>query len=155
MAPLDLAAAGGSGGAAPALAGGQGRLEGWLQALKQQGRGVERRLASLRLHLPEWGTDACAAVPPELVARGDGCCDVRLAAALVALCDAGAAGAAAGREGPARLVARRARQLLAGFPTSADSDRALLAAGGAQGSMYEVVAYRLAKKEVLQRLAAV
>ena len=148
--------------------GGVGRLAGWLQALKQPGAGVERRLASLRLHLPEWGTDACAPVPPELVARGDGRCDVWLSAALVALCDAaavaaglqGGAALAGSREAPCgggcepvRLVALRARQLLAGVPTDATEDQALLAAGSLPGPMQEVMAYRMAKKDVLQRLA--
>jgi hypothetical protein len=157
---------GGRGGGSGGTGGGGGGTEAeapalaaWLRGLKGAGPAVERRLASLRLHLPEWGTDAAPAAPPELAAAVGGRCDVRMAAALVALSEAAAGaprGAAlAGAEAEAaRLVALRAGQLLAGFPTSADEDAALLEGGGAGGLMAEVVAFRLAKKRALAELAA-
>jgi hypothetical protein len=147
---------------------GVGRLQQWLQALKQAGPKVERRLASLRLHLPEWGTDACSQTPHELVATADVRCDVRLSAALLALCEAaplatsreelqsGAGGSSRGNactEGPAQLIGLRARQLLGAFPTTADEDAALLALGRVGGAVAEAVAYRRAKKRVLACLA--
>ena len=166
LAPLALAggavSSGGSGGEGSSSSSSEGALDRWLRSLKQAS-GVERRLASLRLHLPEWGTDACAPSPPELSACGDGRCDVRLSAALVALCadaaaadDGGGGAARAAEAAAAELVRRRAAQLLAAFPTTAAEDEALLGGGAMSGSamMREVVAFRLAKKRVLQQLAA-
>jgi hypothetical protein len=154
---------GGGSGAAEALG---PACEVWLRALKSAGPAVERRLASLRLHLPEWGTDAAPLAPPELAAAAGGRCDVRAAAALVALAEAaagapaldsgdgsGSGGAAAAAAEAARLMALRAQQLLGGFPTSADEDAALLEGGRVRGLMAEVVAFRLAKKQVLSAIA--
>ncbi|KAI8467622.1 MAG: hypothetical protein J3K34DRAFT_429986 [Monoraphidium minutum] len=128
---------------------GGAQLEGWLAALKRAGPLVERRLAALRLHLPEWGTADCAASPPELVACADGRCDVRIGAALVYLYVTSQSRV----DYAAKLVSLRARQLLAGFPTTADEDEDALGAGRVAGALREVVAFRLAKKRALEQLA--
>ncbi|GBF93348.1 hypothetical protein Rsub_06386 [Raphidocelis subcapitata] len=160
LVPLGAGAGGGGGGGSGSESGG-GALEDWLRGVKRGGGRVQRRLAPLRLHTPEWGAAGCPAAPDELLACRDGRLDARAAAALIALSEAAAApaGPAGGAAAEAaRMVRRRAAQLLAGFPTTAEADEKLLRDGTADGQpltgLYrEVVAYRLAKKRVLAELA--
>ncbi|KAF8064643.1 EIF4E1 [Scenedesmus sp. PABB004] len=124
-----------------------------LSALK--GLPLARRLASFRLHRPEWGTPACAPTVPELVLRRDGALDVRLPAVLAALLDAAGGGEAPERAVPALVAAAtaaRGAELLAALGTSAAADEACLrAGGGGEGVAPAVLAYRLSKKQLPAR----
>lgn len=99
--------------------------------------------------------------------RRDGAVDVRLPAVLAALLDAAAA--AGGGGDPAELpslpaalrdvLARRCRELLGSFATTAEEDEQLLArqsggGGDAGGLMPALLQYRLGKKRLLQQWAA-